>query len=506
VDRAKVFISYSRADGSALADELVAGLEVAGFEPYLDTEDIEKAVDVEERLGALILKADTVVFIISPGSMRSVNCKWEVDRTVELRKRIIPVQWIRVDQAEVPEQLRRLNYIIFAAGQSFARPLAELVKALRQDVEWIRAHTRLGEQAAHWKARGQGAQADDLLLRGSELADARAWITRRQPEAPDITDLQRAFLSASEEAETTRLGRERAQLEEIRRAQATTARSQRRAGRLLWSVAALVLAMLGYVTWKDYDVARRELAFFTSLAASAPKDEQFDRVMRYALQAYPARGHLPWLTPFSTELEGKLAGGAQSTRLHRTLKGHTNAVRSAAFSPDGRRVVTASSDNTARLWEAGSGKEIAVLKGHVGLVLSAAFSHDGMRVVTASEDKTARLWEADSGKEITVLEGHTDLVHSAAFSPDGSRVVTASSDATARLWEAEGGKEIVVLKEHTNSVQSAAFSPNGKHVVTVSYDTTARVWEADGGREIAVLKGHTGRCGAQCSALTATAW
>jgi len=95
-ERPKVFISYSRTDGSALAEELVPGLQVAGFEPYLDELDVEKAVDYEERLGALILKADTVVFIITPAAVRSRHCQWEVDRTVELGKRLIPVQWNKV--------------------------------------------------------------------------------------------------------------------------------------------------------------------------------------------------------------------------------------------------------------------------------------------------------------------------------------------------------------------------------------------------------------------------
>src|SRR5262245_62549839 len=104
--RPRVFISYSRADGSALAEELVPGLQLAGFEPYLDKQDIEKAVDWEERLGVLILKADAVVFIISPASVRSPRCQWEVDRTFGLGKRLIPVQWIKVDEAEVPDRLR----------------------------------------------------------------------------------------------------------------------------------------------------------------------------------------------------------------------------------------------------------------------------------------------------------------------------------------------------------------------------------------------------------------
>jgi len=113
--------------------------------------------------------------------------------------------------------------------------------------------------------------------------------------------------------------------------------------------------MFGYVTWQSYDVAKREINVFTARATEALKDEQFDRAMRYALLAYPARGQLPWTTPFSTELEGKLAGAALSAQLHRQLEGHSGTVWSAAFSADGKRVVTASQDNTARIWDAESG-------------------------------------------------------------------------------------------------------------------------------------------------------
>jgi WD40 repeat protein len=69
-------------------------------------------------------------------------------------------------------------------------------------------------------------------------------------------------------------------------------------------------------------------------------------------------------------------------------------VRSAAFSPDGSRSVTAAADNTARIWDAASAKEIAVLRGHEENVFSAAFSLDGSRIVTASKDWTARIWDA----------------------------------------------------------------------------------------------------------------
>jgi WD40 repeat protein len=111
-------------------------------------------------------------------------------------------------------------------------------------------------------------------------------------------------------------------------------------------------------------------------------------------------------------------------------------VNSAAFSPDGMRIVTASWDNTARISDAATAKDIAVLRGHGTIVHSASFSPDGTRIVTASSDKTARIWDAATGKEIAVLRGHDQNVDSASFSPDGTRIVTASQDKTARIWDA----------------------------------------------------------------------
>ena len=105
-----------------------------------------------------------------------------------------------------------------------------------------------------------------------------------------------------------------------------------------------------------------------------------------------------------------------------------------AFSPDGSRVATASYDNTARIWDAKTGEELAVLRGHESDVVDVAFSPDGSRVATASRDNTARLWDAKTGEGLAVLRGHESDVVAIAFSPNGSRVVTASWDGTARLY------------------------------------------------------------------------
>ena len=165
-EKLKVFISYARADGAALAEELVTGLGLIGFGPFLDRHDIAAGEDWEARLGGLIQSADIVVFIISPAAVKSKRCAWEVEHAAKLSKRLIPIQLISIQgqpvpASDVPERLRRLNYIFFRDGQSTLKPLtnssiaplAQLATALRQDVEWTREHTRLGEIAARWEAR-----------------------------------------------------------------------------------------------------------------------------------------------------------------------------------------------------------------------------------------------------------------------------------------------------------------------------------------------------------------
>ena len=174
------------------------------------------------------------------------------------------------------------------------------------------------------------------------------------------------------------------------------------------------------------------------------------------------------------------------------LTGHTGTVRSVEFSADGAKVLSASDDLTARVWNAdGSGTPV-VLSGHTDIVRSARFSPDGRQVVTASDDKTARVWRADGSAAPVVLRGHRGFVKNAVFDADGQRVLTASDDHTARVWRADGSGAPVVLGGHTETVRSAVFSPDGRRVLTASDDRSARVWNADGGDTLLVLRGHSG--------------
>ncbi len=174
------------------------------------------------------------------------------------------------------------------------------------------------------------------------------------------------------------------------------------------------------------------------------------------------------------------------------FKAHEEKVASAAFSPDGTRIVTASADGMARIWNATNGRRLNDLSGHTGVVQSAAFSPDGTLIVTASDDTTARIWDAVTGSELRVLRGHEQPVMSASFSADGTRIVTASVEGTARIWDAATGKQLLLLTGHNQFMFSAAFSPDGKRVVTTSEQTTVPVWDAATGKEIEALTGHEG--------------
>jgi serine/threonine-protein kinase len=151
----------------------------------------------------------------------------------------------------------------------------------------------------------------------------------------------------------------------------------------------------------------------------------------------------------------------------RTLKGHTQAViECVAVAPNSRQVLSAGYDNTVRLWDVESGKEICRFVGHKGMVHGLAFAADGKRVVTAGADGTVRLWDAETGKEIRAFTGHTGAVRSVALSPDGKQLLTGGQDKTLRLWELETGKEIRRLEGPTSMILSVGFTPDGRHAIS----------------------------------------
>ncbi|MEO5947012.1 MAG: caspase family protein [Chitinophagaceae bacterium] len=173
------------------------------------------------------------------------------------------------------------------------------------------------------------------------------------------------------------------------------------------------------------------------------------------------------------------------------MAGHSSRINYVRFSPDGKKILTASNDNTVKVWDALSGNRLVDLKGHSKQISSAQFSPDGEKIITASWDETTKIWHAVSGKLLQELEGHTSFLKAAQFSPDGKKIITASLDKTAKIWDTESGKLLITLKGHTSSVETIGFSPDGKKIVTASADNTGKVWDAESGKYLFDLIGHS---------------
>jgi WD40 repeat protein len=181
----------------------------------------------------------------------------------------------------------------------------------------------------------------------------------------------------------------------------------------------------------------------------------------------------------------------------RNFSGHQKAVNAVAFSPNGELLLTASGDNTAALWQVDSGRLVRRFKGHEGSVNAIAFSPDGKKILTGSTDKLAILWDAESGAQIRTFKGHTDEVVAVNFSPDGRTAATGSTDRFAGLWNVETGERLFAIRTG-DTVSGVAFTPDGKQLAGSNFSNNTDLWDVETGRII----GSTVRVNLDLNGLT----
>ncbi len=372
---------------------------------------------------------------------------------------------------------------------------------VRRNADALKIRRRIEERYAIWRGLygGRPAMQPEKATSTSMAARLAAWRSRFRREEGllsdiDLTDGRRLLKEHRTDTDPHLVAY-------IERSVADNRRIRTRANRLLTAVAivvtllAVVASAAGWVASKrqheaEYQAAetlKAQSRLLTEAAAQRLKDSDVAGAQGIILEVLTnpglAQGHTPASVSVFQEIR---AADAQVA----VLSGHGDYVNSAAYSPDGTRIVTASNDKTARIWDARTGAQLAVLTGHDDRVYSAAYSPDGTRIVTASIDRTARIWDARTGAQLAVLSGHGDRVYSAAYSPDGTRIVTASMDKTARVWDAHTGAQLAVLSGHGARVNSARYSPDGTRIVTASEDKTARIWDAHTNAPLNVLSGH----------------
>jgi WD40 repeat protein len=371
-----------------------------------------------------------------------------------------------------------------AAVQSIVRRLADarLLTTGQQDQQdtIAIAHERLID-AWPWLRQLVHDNREVIALQ-SEVADAAArWETSRRD--PSYLYAGARLAAAQEQLAAKRLklsGPAQAFVEaSVRARDAARIRRQRVTISLLAGLTAVALIFAGLAAWAvgQSNEARRQEALSRSRELAAVAINQLadfpERALLIALQINTD----PSL-PRTPQSEDALRQAFLAWPGRAVLAGHTDAVESAAFSPDGKFVVTASDDGAARVWDAATRQTLATLTGHAGWVTRAAFSPDGARIVTAGDDGTARLWDARTGSPLIVLSGHAGPVTSAEFSPDGTLVITGGQDGTVRLWDATSGREDEARRlKSAGAVRDASFSPDGAYALVADANNLVRAWD-----------------------------
>ncbi len=190
--------------------------------------------------------------------------------------------------------------------------------------------------------------------------------------------------------------------------------------------------------------------------------------------------------PADSQATGSVPPGFE---LRRTLKGHTDRVNSIVWSPDGRRLISASADQTLKVWDFEDGRLVRTMKGHGDGVSAVAFTPD-KRVISASVDQTLKIWDLESGQLVRTLRDHADAIMAVIVLPDG-RAISGSYDSTLRIWDLETGMALKTFASHPDKIYifGIVIAPDGR-AITCSSAHRLLAWELDGDLGITSLHGH----------------
>jgi WD40 repeat protein len=510
----KVFISYSRKD-MEFARKLTGELQKSDMDFWVDWEGIPPTVDWWKEIEKGIEEADSFIFLISPDSAASKICGQEIDCAVKNSKRIIPLVVRDVKGDAIPRQLSHLNWIFFRESDDFNTAIQRLLNAINTDYDWVKSHRRLQMKALEWE---RSDKESSFLLRGKDLQDAEFQLATNTSKEPHPTDLQREYVFKSNQAADRQrkivlgisiagvialallamFGFYQAGEATLQRNVAQTAQVQANDNAATSQANANSAAIAQAKAEKQARISR---AGELSAQSVTFRDKNFQLAFLLSIEAYRKEETL--------QTRGTLLDNVQAhPQLYQFIMGYTNAIRSVAFSPDGKTLISSSEDGSIILWDIATRKPI----GQPLTGSDVAFSPDGKILASntcgKSDDKGNCIqgdiifWDVAARKPIGQPLTQSGRVASMAFSPDGKTLASGGADGSITLWDVSTMLNTSVaahhligqsLIGHTNIVYSVAFSPDGKILASGSGDKTIILWDVATQQPIGQpLTGNTG--------------
>jgi serine/threonine protein kinase len=212
-----------------------------------------------------------------------------------------------------------------------------------------------------------------------------------------------------------------------------------------------------------------------------------------------AAGGIAWWLRSASSVSHLSSASPPPSHLPYVYRGHSLSVTAVAWSPDGKRIASASRDGTVQVWDAVDGGHIFTYFGHDFEVNAVAWSPDGKRIASAGYDYTVQVWDASDGGHAFTYRGHRDRLGEVAWSPDSTRIASASIDKTVQVWSPVAGSHAFIYRGHNDKVWAVAWSLQGARLASASLDKTVQVWNAADGGNIYVYRGHMQN-------VTAVAW
>ena len=417
------FVSYAHArKDKEFTSWLANRLRESKVEVFLDRSHIAGGEAWRERIFKLIGASDAVVFVLSPDFVRSAECAWELREAERLGKRLVPVVAREFESIQAPKSLSRLNYVSFIRPEgtdsegslNHEDEFASLISALQHDIAWVREHTELGRRAEEWAA---GGRSKSRALQGEILTAAEQLRDTRPQTAPNLTPVMLEFVSRSREL---------------------AIRRQREVLIISSMVAIFMLGAAGVAIWQRDEAvdARDETEHTLARLATDTGRQQLlqDHPMTAAVYLSEAYTHDPesrdarLLLPFAMRAV---------ERIHATLVGHSDTVNAVAISHDGRRILSGSSDGTARVWDVRNSSVDRVLDESRKAIRAVAFGPDDARAATGGDDGIIRIWDVETGECLHRFDAKAGRIREVEFTLDGQHLIARHSEEQT-MWKMNG--------------------------------------------------------------------